>query len=228
MNQMQRESLMFDSSSADAEPSWVVRLKLFIIQCTDVLPTINKYLTSLFASSGHNTVSHLPLCINTARYLEQGRCWGARVGRLERWAHKCIVGGLDTWQQGGEVGGAGDRSLLEWKGARCQTSQRPGGEQELGRLTLLLQTVQHRLSVHADHLQLPHLLLSDLVIAVRDQVLPHLGQGEGYPRVSLGWRSKGCYFHVKFFLKMLILWILWGSELFFLRTMINQDSYPIV
>ena len=37
-----------------------------------------------------------------------------------------------------------------------------------------------------------HLPLSDLVIAVRYEVLPDLGQGQGQPRVGLGWCGKCC------------------------------------
>ena len=56
-------------------------------------------------------------------------------------------------------------------------------------------------------LHLPHLLLPDLVIAVRYEVFPHLGQGKSNPRMGLCRGSEGCYLNMEVFMEVLVLWV---------------------
>ena len=144
----------------------------------------------------------------------------AGTGRLQNGIH--AVFGVDGWRVGGvESGGKnnvvaglegrGDKCIVNsssWKtlegGQPCQA----GVEEERG--------LTDGVSAGRHDLQLSHLLLSDLVIAVRYQILPHFRQSKRNPRMSLGWRGKGCDFHVEIFLQMLILGILRGAQLLFL------------
>ena len=48
-----------------------------------------------------------------------------------------------------------------------------------------------------DHLDVPHLLLSDLVVAVGDEVGAHLGQRQRQPRVRLAGAGEGADLHVE-------------------------------
>ena len=50
---------------------------------------------------------------------------------------------------------------------------------------------------HLDHLDVPHLLLPDLVVTVRDEVSSDLWQGQGQPGVGLGRGGEGADLYVK-------------------------------
>ena len=92
----------------------------------------------------------------------------------------------------------------------------PAPPQQQRGLALLLEAVEDRVSVDGDHLELPHLLLSDLVVAVRYQILPHLRQGEGNSGVRLCRGSKCRDFHVEILLQVLVLGVLGGAQLLLL------------
>ena len=139
----------------------------------------------------------------------------AGTGRLQNGIH--AVFGVDGWRVGGvEPGGKNNVvGWLEGRGDKCIGNSSSGktlqggqasqaGVEQQGGLTDGVPAGRH-------DLQLSHLLLSDLVIAVRYQILPHFGQSKSNPRMGLGWGSKGCDFHVEIFLQMLILGILRGS-----------------
>ena len=60
-------------------------------------------------------------------------------------------------------------------------------------------------SRRGQNLQLPHLLLPNVVIAVGHEVLLDLGEGKGEPGVGLGGRRKGGDLHVEILLEVTIL-----------------------
>ena len=142
-------------------------------------------------------------------------CGTAGTGRLQNGIDALLgaagwsVGGLETGGKNNVVGwleGGGDKCIVDsssWKTLYGGQPSQAGVEEESG--------LTDGVSAGRHDLQLPHLLLPDLVIAVWDQILPHFCQSKSNPRMSLGWGSKGCDFHVEIFLQMLILGILRGS-----------------
>ena len=137
----------------------------------------------------------------------QVSCWQL-VGLMVLWSEG---GGLGDVGEAGHQQRAGHSSLVAWVAdiGKART------QQEWSRLASL-QVVNNWVSSY--QLQLPHLLLPDLVIAVRYQILPHFCQGKSNPGVSLGWGSEGCDLYVEIFLEMLILGILRGSQLLLLNS----------
>ena len=112
------------------------------------------------------------------------------------------TGGVQGWrgQQRevgrGEVGGGGDQQGLDglqWVGHCLQQ--------------LHARVAQHLLGAVQD-LQLLHLQLPDGVVAVGDQILPHLGQGVGHPGVGLC-RGGECHdFYMKIIIEVVVLGVL--------------------
>ena len=62
-----------------------------------------------------------------------------------------------------------------------------------------------------------HLFLSNLIVAVRNEVLSNFGESVSNSSMSLCWRGKSSYFYMQIFQKMLIFWISRWPKLLFLK-----------
>ncbi len=67
------------------------------------------------------------------------------------------------------------------------------------------------------YLHLPHLLLPDLVVAVRDEVLPDLRERVGHPGVRLSRRRKRRDLDVQLLVQVLVLGVVGGAEVLLLE-----------
>ena len=74
----------------------------------------------------------------------------------------------------------------------------------------------HLVPEGGEQLHLPHLLLPDLVVAVGDEILSDLRQGEGDPGVGLGGRGEGGDLHVEVLVQVLVLGVVGQAEVLLL------------